>query len=155
MRNLTVSQAKPNPAGKDRYPVDIPNSQLAGEWVDFKNSYLTDMPLDNIELYHIAYTREKPDGEWKKVMGFNGTLKVGEVVRIHSGGETPLTNLKPIDIAGADYHLFTGKNYIWNNDKSDTAGLWNKAQEIWVDKAKYDAYPPEGKILKRIGDKLI
>lgn len=155
MRNLTVSQAKPNPLGKDRYPVDIPNSQLAGEWVDFKNTGILDKPLNDIELYHIAYTREKPGGEWIKVMDFQGTLKVGEVVRIHSGGETPLTNLKPVDVQGADHHLFTGKNYIWNNSKSDTVGLWNKVQEVWIDKAKYNAYPPEGKILKRVGDMLV
>lgn len=155
MRNLTVSQAKPNPTGKDRYPVDIPNFQLAGEWVDLKNTGVVDIPLNDIELYHIAYTHEKPDGEWKKVMGFNGILKVGEVVRIHSGGETPLANLRPIDVIGADYHLFTGKNYIWNNSKSDMAGLWNVTQRIWIDKAKYDAFPEEGKILKRVGDMLI
>jgi len=155
MRDLTVSQAKPNPAGKDHYSVDIPNYQLAGEWVDYKNSGITDLSLDNIELYHIAYTREKPDGEWEKVMGFQGILKVGEVVRVHSGGKTPLANIRPIDIAGADYHLFTGKNYVWNNSKSDTAGLWDTTKEVWVDKARYYANPPEGKILKRYGDILV
>lgn len=155
MRNLTVSQAKPNPAGKDRYPINIPNYQLAGEWIDFKNSGIINMSLDNIKLYHIAYTREKPEGEWEEVMEFQGTLKVGEVIRIHSGGETPLTSLRPIDVTGADYHLFTGKNYIWNNDKSDTVGLWNTTQKVWVDKAKYNTNPAEGKILKRLGEMLV
>ncbi|NLJ05388.1 MAG: hypothetical protein GX435_06800, partial [Exilispira sp.] len=140
---------------KDFYAVDIPNRQLAGEWVDFYNSGSTNIVMDDVVLYHMAYTREKPNGEWKEVMDFQGTLAVGKSVRIHSGGEVPLTQLNQIDITGVDHHLFTGKGYIWNNSKSDTAGLWDRNRKIWIDKASYDAYPPEGKILKRYGDKLI
>lgn len=155
MINLYVSQAKPNPTGKDRYLVDIPTSQLAGEWVDFTNKSSQSMTLDSIELYHIAYTTTHPEGEWEKVMGFTGNLKPGEVVRVHSGGKASLTALYPVDVSGADYHLFTGEGYIWNNDKPDTVGLWNKTSKQWVDKASYAAYPPDGKILVRVGNNLV
>jgi hypothetical protein len=155
MSNLYISKAKPNPAGKDRYAVDIPNRQLAGEWVDFVNNSSRGISLDSIVLYHMAYTASHPNGEWAKVMDFSGVLQPNEVVRVHSGGKVDLSVLNPVDIAGATYHLFTGKGYVWNNSKPDTAGLWNKSTEQWIDKASYTAYSPEGKILVRVGNNLI
>lgn len=157
MKRLTITQAKPNPAGKDRLGNLVPSSQLAGEWVDFKNTGDEDYLLDNIKLYHVVYTTARPDGVWEEIMGFNGFLDIGKVVRVHSGGKISLTELLPIDKAGADYHLFTGDNYVWNNDKSDSPRLALKqnGQTYEVDKATYSAYPSEGKILKRIGGQLI
>jgi hypothetical protein len=61
--------------------------------------------------------------------------------------------LRPEDVAGAHHHTFTGKNYVWNNDCGDTAGLGNG--QVWIDNASYDPYPPEGRILIRQGDKLV
>ena len=112
MKRLTITQAKPNPVGKDRLGSLVPSSQLAGEWVDFKNTGDEDYPLDSIKLYHIAYTTACPNGVWEEVIGFNGVLDVSKVVRVHSGGKISLTELSPIDRAGADYHLFTGDNYV-------------------------------------------
>lgn len=86
-------------------------------------------------------------------MGFQGNLGVGRTVRVHSGGNIPLYDMNAEDAQGADFHLFTGKNYIWNNDCGDTAGLWDGS--AWTDKAAYDPNPPEGVILRRVGDKLI
>ena len=157
MKRLTITQAKPNPTGKDRFGNIAPSSQLAGEWVDFKNTGDEDHPLDNIKLYHIAYTTAHPNGVWEEVMGFNGVLDTSKVVRVHSGGKIPLTVLPLIDKAGADYHLFTGKNYVWNNSKSDSPRLVleQNGQVYEVDRAIYSAYPPEGKILKRVGNSLL
>jgi len=157
MKRLTITQAKPNPTGKDRLGSLVPSSQLASEWVDFKNTGDEDYPLDNIKLYNIAYTTARPNGVWEKVMGFNGVLDVSKVVRVHSGGKISLTELFSIDRAGADYHLFTGNNYVWNNDKSDSPRLALKqsGQVYEVDKATYSAYLPEGKILKRVGNNLL
>lgn len=74
---------------------------------------------------------------------------------MHSGDEVPVDQLSYEDRIGADHHFFTGGNYIWNNDKSDTARLRNEVTLVEVDKASYIAYPTEGKILKRYGDQLI
>ena len=157
MTRLTITQAKPNPVGKDRLGNLVPSSQLAGEWVDFKNTGDESYPLKNIELQHVAYTPSYPNGVWDKVMGFSGNLGVRQVVRVHSGGEIPLESLAPEDFIGANYHLFMGKNYVWNNNKSDSPRLVFKqnGQPYELDRASYSTYPPEGKILKRIGEQLI
>jgi len=157
MTRITVTQAKPNPAGKDRLGNLVPSSQLAGEWVDFKNTGDESYFLNNIELQHIAYTPSYPNGVWDKVMGFSGNIGVGEVVRVHSGGKIPLENLSPVDFIGADYHLFTGGGYVWNNNRSDTPRLiLRKNGQIYeLDKASYSPNPPEGRILVRNGMQLI
>lgn len=155
MKALTITQAKPNPAGKDQYRYDIPASQLGGEWVDFKNTGNESYPLDNIILQHVAYTREHPIyGEWEEVSGFTGNLSVGEVVRVHSGAG-PVSQLLQIDLQGANYHIFSGKGYVWNNNKADRPRLYDKVNRRVIDEALYDAYPPEGKILKRSGPNLV
>ncbi len=157
MKNLLISQAKPNPSGKDRLGFFVPSSQLASEWVDFKNTGDEGYPLDNIKLHHIAYTTQYPNGVWEEVMGFTETLGVGEVVRVHSGGKISPDLLDPEDFIGADYHLFTGNNYVWNNDKNDSPRLVLKqnGQTYEIDKASYSAPAPEGKILRRMGELLI
>lgn len=157
MTRLTITQAKPNPSGKDRLSNYVPSSQLAGEWVDFRNTGDELYSLNNIELQHMAYTTSYPNGVWDKVMGFSGNLGIGRIVRVHSGGEIPLESLSPEDFIGADYHLFTGNNFVWNNNRSDTPRLVLKqnGQTFEIDKASYSAYPPEGRILKRAGNNLL
>lgn len=155
MINLSITQCKPNPSGKDRFAVKIPNSQLAGEWVDFYNSGYLSVSLTQIVLYHTAYTQEKPNGVWSKMCGFSFTLPPKEIVRVHAGGIINLNLLTPIDRIGANYHIFTGKNYTLNNDKPEEIGLYDQSNDKWIDIAKYRANPPEGKILERHGDYLI
>jgi len=155
MINLSISKCKPNPLGKDSFAGDIPNSQLAGEWADFYNFSQASLSLDKIELHHWAYTSAKPDGEWRLYSDFSGTLPPGGIVRVHSGGNVDLKFLKPIDVSGADYHVFSGKGYVLNNDKPDRLGLWDLEKRQWIDLAKYNAYPPEGKILVRSGEYLV
>lgn len=154
-KRLLITQAKPNPIGKDRMRGFTPQTQLVGEWVDFRNSGGEPFSLDNIQLDHVAYTSSYPNGVWEKVMGFSGILPAGEVVRVHSGGQVPLTSIPPIDLQGADYHLFTGENFIWNNNRSDTPRLRNIAINTVIDQASYSANVLEGKILRRNGDSLL
>jgi hypothetical protein len=81
-------------------------------------------------------------------------LKPGESVRVHSGQKRELSVLYAEDQRGATYHTFSGEDrYTWNNDKGDTAGLFEGNNRI--DKASYDPYPPGGVILQRVGDKLV
>lgn len=155
MRALKIAQAKPNPTGKDWFPGDIPSRQLAGEWVDFKNVGNESFSLRNVALYHVAYQPGCINGKWEKVEGFKGILGVNEVVRVHSGGRVSLSELDPIDVQGADYHLFTGISYIWNNDCKDKPSLYSLVNEKWIDQTFYDPNPPEGEILVRVGDKLV
>lgn len=153
MKSLRIVKAKPNPAGKDRHGPHTPAAQLAAEWVDFINDGTEAFPLEPIVLYHVAYQPGCRDPKWDKLMPFKGTLSVGKTVRVHSGNELPLNQMHPEDASGADHHLFTGRNYVWNNTCGDTAGLYNG--QAFEDKATYDPYPPEASVLRRQGDKLV
>lgn len=154
MKSLRIVRAKPNPAGKDRSRHSIPAAQLAAEWVDFTNDGTEPFPLDAISLWHSAYQAGCRDPKWDRVTTFRGTLEVGKVVRVHSGDPIQLSEMYPEDVRGADYHWFTGtRNYIWNNACGDTPLLFDG--RTTEDSATYDPYPPEGAILRRVGDKLI
>ena len=142
---LKIIKAKPNPLGKDRINNIIPVLQLAGEWVDIKNTGNESVSLDSIKLQHIAYTIVYPNGVWTKVIKFNGFLGAGEIIRVHSGGEVLLNLLPREDYLGANYHLFTGENFVWNNP-GDTARLVINQQVL--DQVSY-LNAPNGVILIR------
>jgi len=153
--SLLITQAKPNPTGKDRAPTAFtPRTQLAGEWVDFKNMTANSVSLENVELYHYAYL-SGGGAEWRLVTGFSGSLPSGHVVRVHSGEPIPLSEMRLEDRTGADYHVFSHKDYVWNNSKKDYPRLWLTTSRQWIDKTVYDSYPTEGKILKRVGETLV
>ena len=148
MKILYINQAKPNPSGKDRLGMYTPPSQLTGEWVDFKNIGDEAYPLENIQLWHIAY----PTRSWKVVSRFSGALPVGKIIRVHSGRKINLSEMPLVDRQGAHYHIFTNQNYVWNNSYSDSPHLHDVVKRIKVDEATYDAYPPEGRILVRVSN---
>jgi hypothetical protein len=151
---LYITRIKPNPAGKDRGPHGQTSAaQLAAEWVDFQNNGSAGIDLANVELYHRAYhPGQQPT--WEQVTPFSGVLPVGKTVRVHSGCG-PDSAIRAEDRNGADYHVFSRKNYIWNNKEGDTPALYNKATEVTLDSASYDPNPPEGQILVRSGAKLM
>lgn len=154
MKSLRIIRAKPNPRGKDRAGRYIPPAQLAAEWVDFENDGTEPFPLDGITLYHLAYHQGCRDPRWDQVQSFSGILQPKKIVRVRSGERLTADQMYPEDVAGADHHVFTGRrNYVWNNDCSDTAALHNG--KAFEDQASYDPYPPEGAILYRQGDKLV
>lgn len=155
MKTLLITRIKPNPAGKDRNPAGSTSaSQLAAEWVDFKNTGSAPVDLGDIELYHVAYAPGSSQGHWDKVMDFRGILQVGHTVRVHSGSG-PESVIRPEDRAGAEHHLFTGRNYVWNNRQGDSPTLFDTTLKQNVDQASYDPYPPEGQVLTRSGNKLV
>ena len=158
MKTLQISQLKPNPTGKDRTrfgPVSA--TQLAGEWVDVKNTAAFPVNLENVELNYKAFSPQDPAGRWQTVMVFpKFFLPTGKIVRVHSGKHRDVSVIAAADHAGADYHTFTGRDtYVWNNKEGDTAALWDLALQKWIDCASYDSNPPEGIILIRVGSKLI
>jgi hypothetical protein len=154
MKSLRVIRAKPNPTGKDRTGSYIRPAQLVAEWVDFQNDGDIAFPLEPITLYHLAFQDGCRDPKWEKVMSFTGTLQPRKIVRVHSGEKLELHEMYQEDLLGADHHCFTGRRaYIWNNDCGDVAGLYDGS--TFEDKAGYDPHPPEGLVLRRVGDKLV
>jgi len=153
---LTVIRLKPNPAGKDRSAhAQLSPSQLAGEWVNFRNDERTPLALQGVTLFHLAYDASGT-ASWARVMGFTGSLNSGEIVRVHAGRQRDLSVIRPEDMQGAHHHLFTGDDaYIWNNARGDSALLYDEPQRQNIDRAWYAANPPEGVVLVRVGDQLV
>lgn len=153
---LTVIRLKPNPTGKDRPPQGGPTpTQLAAEWVDFRNDTQQGVPLDNVALYHVAYPATG-DPHWQRITGFTGTLQPGKIVRVHAGRVRDMSVISAEDRVGADFHLFSGEDaYVWNNRRGDSARLKNEARNEEIDRASYGPNPPEGVILVRHGEFLI
>lgn len=155
MAILQVKRIKPNPAGKDRSQSGATSaSQLAGEWVDLRNVGSGPVTLASVELYHLAYAPGATQGRWDKVTGFTGNLPAGHTVRVHSGSG-PDSVIRPEDRAGAEHHMFSGSNYVWNNRQGDSPMLYNAALRQEIDRASYDPQPPEGQVLVRAGNKLV
>ena len=158
--NLTVSQLKPNPAGRDRGAFGASPAQLAAEWVDVHNSGATTCDLAGVALHHRAYVGSSSEWKWAPVIdsssALTGVLRPGQTLRVHSGRVRPLSVVRAEDISGAELHAFTGRDaYIWNNANGDTAGIWHATREVWIDRAEYVPYPPEGVILVRSGALLV
>lgn len=155
---LQVIKAKPNPAGKDKAGrFLLSNKQLGAEWIDIKNTGTAGQSLKDMQIYHVVY--RNGGTEWGLLKDFNGSelitaLPVGTIMRIHSGSG-PLSVLSIEDAQGANRHFFTGKGYVWNNDKIDRPMIWDKVKEVVVDQTYYDAPVPDGKILVRVNNKLI
>jgi hypothetical protein len=152
---LLIIRLKPNPVGKDRPPQGGPTpTQLAAEWVDFRNDTGQSVKLNGVALYHLAYALNGQTS-WQRITGFTGDLPAGEIVRVHSGRVRDLAVISADDRAGAHYHVFTGDDaYVWNNRQGDAPLLQNETQKQTVDKTWYAANPPEGVVLVRQGDQL-
>jgi len=151
---LTITSIKPNPAGKDRPRHGSPSpTQLAAEWVDFRNDSGQAVNLDGVALYHRAYTGQQ--WRWAQIMTFTGNLGAGEIVRVHSGQRRDGV-IAPEDLVGATYHLLTGRDeYVWNNREGDAPLLNYEPRNETIDTASYDPNPPEGAVLVRQGGKLV
>lgn len=154
MRTLRTVRLKPNPPGKDRTRYGASAVQLGAEWVDIQNVGRSPVDLAGVRLCHVAYSRSERTGRWEEVITFKGTLPASQVMRVHSGSG-PLNQLRQEDVQGADHHLFTGKNYVWNNAEGDCSGLFEAGQSSPFDRACYDPNPPDGAVLVRVGDKLV
>jgi hypothetical protein len=117
---LTIIRIKPNPAGKDHPAHGSPNpSQLAGEWVDFRNDAGQDVPLGNISLWHLAYGAGHAP-EWEKVTGFTGTLPAGKIVRSTpaSSGRSPSS--APRIRRAPTTTPYRARRHVWNNKQGDS-----------------------------------
>jgi hypothetical protein len=64
-------------------------------------------------------------------------------VRVHSGSG-PDSVIREEDMRGADHHVFTRKDYVWNNKEGDTPALYNRTTQATIDSASYDPQPAAG-----------
>ena len=87
-------------------------------------------------------------------MAFKGSLQPGKTVRVHSGSG-PDSVIREEDRKGADIHVFTDRDYVWNNKEGDTPALYNPVTHVTLDSASYDPNPPEGEVLFRSSGKLV
>jgi hypothetical protein len=153
--SLQTVRLKPNPSGKDRSRFGASAAQLGGEWADIKNVGQRPVDMTGIKLFHVAYSGSYDNGTWAQVINFTqGVLGVGQSVRVHSGSG-PESALRAEDRAGVDFHVFTNRDvYTWNNDRGDRAAIGRTDRDL-TDQASYDAYPPEGDVLQRVGNMLV
>lgn len=158
---LLITQAKPNPRGKDRSKKALFPLQLAAEWFDIKNIGSSGIILNTLKLQHIAYNGDK--SYWKDLYLFPINLarivptqvSPEKIFRIHSGSTISIDSLADVDRVGADYHYFTGQPYILNNNEGDSIRIYQESSNTTVDIAMYTANPEEGKILQRVDNWLI
>lgn len=153
---LKVIRAKPNPLGKDRSTRLTTQTQLGAEWIDVQNTGGSNFSLDNIQVYHVAYSGLKAEWALWVNLGIpiNHYLPPLSILRVHSGSG-PVSVLLPVDINGANYHYFTGSNYVWNNDMIDRPMLYDAGRRLIIDQTYYDVPVLDGKILLRYLDKLV
>ncbi len=154
---LKIIRAKPNPAGKDRLRhVIAPRSLLSGEWIDIKNEGRENVHLNGLQIWTVFYSKNKERMQivMQFNLGENDILLPDKIIRVHSGKEIPPSELCWHDREGADYHVFTHTNYIWNNNEIDQPSIWDPKLKKWIDETWYEPKPPEGAILIRNNEKL-
>lgn len=159
---ILIYRAKPNPAGKDRVSGYPQQQQLLGEWVDLQNTGDAAVNLSTLNLCHVQFSNQgvpedKPTIYWTGKYG--EVLNPGQVLRVHTGKSEHAGSMAYNDAQGVHLHAFAEKgNFVLNNNYGDVISVWWKGQDgKWnkEDAAGYDPNPPEGVILKRVGDKLI
>ncbi len=159
---IQITQAKPNPAGKDKSQSRPIPAQLLGEWVDLKNVGDAAVAFSTL---HLSQSKFGPGCQLKEQASiyWNGTaslaLSPGEIVRVHTGRESDSYLMTTEDRSGAHHHAYANSgNFILNNNCGDNLGVWwQGSDKQWHqdDAASYDPYPPEGQILRRVGAKLL
>jgi hypothetical protein len=158
MRPLRIIRIKPNPRRKEMFIATGANptpAHFGGEWADIMNMSRLPVRLDGLELCHRMQGQVPSQGGWTRILRLAGVLDPEEVIRIHSGPGPDASLLHPEDRAGADHHLFTGRNeYIWGLTNGDGVGLRDSATGQWIDLATYDPNPPQDAALLRIENRL-
>ena len=159
---IQITRSKPNPAGKDRSNGRPIPAQLLGEWADLKN--LGNAPV-TLAVLNLAHSEFHPGCALKEeaVIYWAGpssmALQPGELVRVHTGRSADAWQMTYEDRAGVHHHSYAESgSFVLNNDCGDNLTLWWKGQDgLWrrEDWASYGPYPGDGKILHRVGDRLV
>lgn len=157
---ITIKAAKPNPAGKDKASGHPLPEQLQGEWVDLENTSGQAVRLTGVSLDHRVYgpfsTEPRFALYWKDTEGL--LLAPNQVLRIHSGHAKDSIFMAREDLVGAHIHRWSERDlFALNNGATgDKLTVWHHADQ-WarIDETEYAPFPPEGAILRRIGDRLM
>jgi hypothetical protein len=160
--NLLVSQAKPNPPGKEVPATQLSKQeQLLGEWVDVENIGDESITFSRIQLHHSLFDedcRAFSETECYWTVSGLGLLKPGQVLRVHSGGQQVRQMMFSTDHFGADWHGYgLREDFVLNNRCGDRIVVtWQNVEgEEFRDEAFYEPNPPVGSVLKRSGSQLI
>lgn len=160
---LVIIRSKPNPSGKDVSGHHPLSTQLLGEWVDVRNDGPSAVTLAGVylanECFSGACERTKTQTYWdgSSVRYF----APGQVLRVHTGRSADQIYMHASDRLGADIHAFAeSSSFILNNRCGDKIALWMKRPDgSWhplpIDSATYDPNPPDGKVLQRMGGRLL
>jgi hypothetical protein len=159
---IQITRSKPNPAGKDKSNGMAIPSQLLGEWADLKNIgdsaiNLAVLNLAHSEFHHGCSLKEEAQIYWTGSASV--ALRPGEMVRVHTGRSADAWQMTMEDRSGVNHHSFAESgSFVLNNDCGDNLTLWWRGQDgKWhrEDKASYGPNPHDGKILYRVGDRLV
>jgi hypothetical protein len=140
MGTLQLTRIMPNPAGKDSSWGRTTNDKLNQEWVEFV-AVGGDRNLTGDKLLHRTYTTSGCilTGA-DELTTFNGTLKLGQSIRVHTGSGQDYWE-------GPLFHLHLGRSwFIWNNGCGDQATLTYNGNT--VDSASYSPNPPERTLVR-------
>lgn len=159
---IGIVRAKPNPFGKDVTSSGTARpAQLLGEWVDLANS--GDQSV-NLSMLHLTDAQFSPTCEIKHraVEYWTGkstdVLAPGQIVRVHTGKSGDAYVMPTDDGSGVHIHAFAERGwFVLNNRCGDIISVWWIYNGQWTkeDEASYDPNPPEGAILRRVGNRLI
>jgi hypothetical protein len=160
---IEIHRAKPNPVGKDKSGNNPIASQLLGEWVDLKNTGDAAVDLSHLNLAHREFddkciAKAEPKIYWSGSRGV--ILQPSQIVRVHTGRRRDATLMNAVDQNGVHVHEYAESgSFVLNNKCGDTLSVWwqSDADKKWhlEDTASYAANPSEGKLLQRVGDKLV
>lgn len=159
---LRITQAKPNPLGKDKTPSGSARpEQLLGEWVDIENVGNEAVTFSKIQLSHTLFdNRCNSTGRTETYWTGSGTdaLRPGQVIRIHTGRSADSSLMLPADRGSVAWHGYANRsNFVLNNRCGDTIAVtWRDAYGgSSQDQVSYDPNPPEGAVLTRVGNRLV
>jgi hypothetical protein len=156
-KELYISKAKPNPAGKDKAGNSPKPEQLLGEWVDIKNIGTEPVPFSGMSLTHTLFDdRCNKTGRVRTywTCSGDGVLPVGCILRVHTGNKSDESLMKNEDKLGRDWWTFANES---NNTCGDivTTSWPNSLGARQTDTVSYDRNQPEGAVLVRSGNKLV
>jgi hypothetical protein len=163
--SVQISYARPNPIGKDKTPSGTAKAeQLLGEWVDITNIGTEGIRISTLGVHHTRfddYCRVRPESteEYWSWRDSKEILQSGQTIRVYTGRHKDLHLLAsmPVDNGSVAWHGFANRdNFVLNNRCGDTIYVtWNDSRGQQQDSAGYANNPPEGRILKRVGTRLL
>jgi hypothetical protein len=159
---LQITQAKPNPVGKDKAGNYPKPEQLLAEWVDIKNVGTEAVAFSSISLSHTLFNDQcqntgRTDVYWTWASSTDSLLP-NQMIRVRTGRFRDKHLISPSDDTGNNWNGFANRdNFVLNNRCGDilTVTWTGDFGSRKSDTVSYDRNQPEGAILRRSGNKLV